>query len=95
VTGWAGGAANYRWQRDRRGPDDGRLRLREDVTRILTQFRKKPRLGTGHDLEPVPGRLRARTREPAVTRRVLAAAARVACCAIAAWLALALIVLIL
>jgi hypothetical protein len=30
-----------------------------------------------------------------VTRRVLAAAARVACCAIAAWLALALIVLIL
>ena len=46
MTGWSGGAANYRWQRDRRGPDDGRLALREDVARILAQFR------SSHDWEP-------------------------------------------
>lgn len=39
MSGWSGGAANYTWQRDRRGPNDGRLNLRADVAAILAKFR--------------------------------------------------------
>jgi hypothetical protein len=31
MTGWTGGIANRDWQRDRRGPDSGRIALVEDV----------------------------------------------------------------
>jgi len=55
VTGWAGGAANYRWQRYRRGPDDGCLELREDVTRILARFRKSHGWEPGMTWNPYRG----------------------------------------
>jgi hypothetical protein len=39
MSGWTGGIANRDWQRDRRGPDNGRIGLAEDVRRILADWR--------------------------------------------------------
>ena len=39
MSGWTGGIANRDWQRDRRGPDSGRIALVEDVRRILADWR--------------------------------------------------------
>ena len=55
MSGWAGGAANYRWQRDRRGSDDGRLGLRQDVVRILARFRAENGWQPGYVWNPYRG----------------------------------------
>lgn len=41
MSGWAGGIANRTWQRDRRGPDSGRIEAINDVRRILATFRSE------------------------------------------------------
>lgn len=39
MSGWAGGAANRTWQRDRRSADSGRIGVVEDVRAILGAWR--------------------------------------------------------
>ena len=46
MSGWAGGAANREWQRDRRSPDNGRISLVDDMRRILADWR------ASHDWQP-------------------------------------------
>jgi hypothetical protein len=56
MTGWAGGAANRSWQRDRRGPGSGRSALAEDVRAILADWRADHGWEPGHTWDPRQGR---------------------------------------
>ena len=55
MSGWAGGSANRTWQRDRRGPDSGRLDAITDVRRVLTQWREQHGWEPGMTWNPYTG----------------------------------------
>jgi hypothetical protein len=56
MTGWTGGTANRNWQRDRRGPDNGRIALAGDVRAILEDWRAAHGWEPGFIWDPRQGR---------------------------------------